>query len=63
MTAVVDNDVEGAELLDEGAQELRVGLIADPHLDLRLCEPCASWNDVHSDDPSERAQVLLPQLQ
>jgi hypothetical protein len=63
VTAVVDDDVEGTELLDEGAQELRIRLIPDPHLDLRLCEPCASRDDVRSDDPGERAQVPLPQLQ
>ncbi|TVQ39420.1 MAG: hypothetical protein EA356_01775 [Geminicoccaceae bacterium] len=63
MTAVIDDYLGAAEFIEHTLQEARIGLIADPNVDLIFFEIRAFRSYVETDDGDVGAKILLPHLQ
>jgi hypothetical protein len=62
MTAIVEDDIRRAELIDYALQESSIRLAADPDFDLVFLETFALGIDIDAHNLRVRAQVPLPHL-
>src|SRR5215471_5269894 len=63
VAAIIEDDVGSAKLRKHAIEKPCIALITDAYCDLILLEPLACFENVETNDLSERPKVALPHLQ
>jgi hypothetical protein len=63
VAAILDQDVDRADLLGDPSEEIPVRLVADENLDAWFLPLLTAGQDINSEDARPRTEVITPHLQ